>query len=573
MERLSRALLLCLLVLLWLVVPSAWGSASLYRGADVLGTVATTTGPSSDAWVSIEDVGALLGFTASRSGEELLLSRGDGSLRVVLDATAAWRDIYLVPLYAAPFERDGRIWLDTASVAALFQRSVGSGERDRLRFGDVRDVPDVPVEAPSRQEIEDRPPAPITVVEIPTVSPAPLAPTPTGPRASRDQERYETFRPGNDTRRPSVPSADLGEIKQLRWSVAQRRIRAVIDANDGADPDVWMEGGAIHASFASAPATIEGTPGPYENVSVEAKRDARGVELIFASNGTRVEKMLLDSPRRIVLDFFFPADVSIREVARVAPVVEPKLSVPVAPAPVAPAPAPRPSPDRPRGGRKIVVVDPGHGGKDPGASANGVREKDVNLAIGLMLEKILKDDGFDVVMTRRTDVYLKLQERTDIANKADADVFVSVHVNALPSAKRASGFEIYIMALPTDKDALDLAKIENREYVEEKAADPEAVDQRTELLLRILGDMQQNNKINESTGLAESLFEAGRRDGIPMRRVAQAPFFVLRGAGMPAVLLETGFVTNATEAKLLAHSGYQQKIATAMAAGIADYLR
>ena len=128
---------------------------------------------------------------------------------------------------------------------------------------------------------------------------------------------------------------------------------------------------------------------------------------------------------------------------------------------------------------------------------------------------------------------------------------------------------------PTDKDALNLAKIENREYVEGKAAanNNAEVDKRTELLLRILGDMQQNNKINESTELAEALFKAGNGNSLPMKRVAQAPFFVLRGAGMPAVLLETGFVTNETEAKLLAHPGYQERIAKAMAAGVADYLR
>ena len=129
------------------------------------------------------------------------------------------------------------------------------------------------------------------------------------------------------------------------------------------------------------------------------------------------------------------------------------------------------------------------------------------------------------------------------------------------------------MALPTDKDALALAKIENREYVEGKAGSDQEVDKRTETLLKILGDMQQNNKINESTELAEKLFAAGKQDGLPMKRVAQAPFFVLRGAGMPAVLLETGFVTNATEAKLLAHPGYRQRIAQAMAAGIANYLK
>ena len=226
-----------------------------------------------------------------------------------------------------------------------------------------------------------------------------------------------------------------------------------------------------------------------------------------------------------------------------------------------------------RSGRKTIVIDPGHGGKDPGASANGVTEKNVNLGIGLELEKVLLARGYNVVMTRRTDVYLKLQERTDIANEQNADLFVSIHVNALPSKKSMTGFEIYIMALPTDKDAMNLAKIENREYVEGKGMDSENVDRRTEMLLKILGDMQQNNKISESTDFAAALYNAGVRNNLPMRRVAQAPFFVLRGAGMPAVLLETGFVTNAAESQKLTTTAYQQQIANAMSEGIINYLR
>ena len=111
--------------------------------------------------------------------------------------------------------------------------------------------------------------------------------------------------------------------------------------------------------------------------------------------------------------------------------------VPLAPTPPpAPAPAPVPGPagkspraktpvqpPARRGGKRLVVVDPGHGGKDPGATANGVREKDINLGIGLALEEVLRSRGFEVQMTRRTDVYLKLQKRTDITNQANTDVF------------------------------------------------------------------------------------------------------------------------------------------------------
>ena len=119
---------------------------------------------------------------------------------------------------------------------------------------------------------------------------------------------------------------------------------------------------------------------------------------------------------------------------------------------------------------------------------------------------------------------------------------------------------------------MNLAKVENREYVEGKGLDTDNVDRKTEMLLRILGDMQQNNKISESTEFAAALYNAGVRNNLSMRRVAQAPFFVLRGAGMPAVLLETGFVTNANESKLLTSQAYQQRIASAMAEGIVNYI-
>ena len=257
-----------------------------------------------------------------------------------------------------------------------------------------------------------------------------------------------------------------------------------------------------------------------------------------------------------------------------APITQPKKDPVISePATIVIPTSPQASRNLRLSGKKTIVIDPGHGGKDPGASDNGVVEKNVNLAVGLELEKVLASRGYNVVMTRRTDVYLKLQERTDIANNVGADLFVSVHVNALPSKKSMTGFEIYIMALPTDKDAMNLAKIENREYVEGKGVDVANVDRRTEMLLRILGDMQQNNKISESTDFAAALYNAGVRNGLPMRRVAQAPFFVLRGAGMPAVLLETGFVTNANEAVTLTTQPYQNKIATAMAEGIINYLR
>lgn len=226
--------------------------------------------------------------------------------------------------------------------------------------------------------------------------------------------------------------------------------------------------------------------------------------------------------------------------------------------------------------RPVVVVDAGHGGHDPGAAANGVREKDVNLKAAIELGEILRQYGIDARLTRRTDVYLKLAERTAFANKNDADVFVSLHCNAMPKGRSSvAGLEYYIMALPSDKDAMNLAIAENKEISAgvDSAAEAQRADKKTQLLLKILGDMQQNDKINESTTLAEVMHKAAKAGSMPMRKVAQAPFFVLRGAGMPAVLVEMGYLTNAAEARKLNSASYREALCRSIAQGIVQYIK
>jgi len=354
-----------------------------------------------------------------------------------------------------------------------------------------------------------------------------------------------------------------GELRAVRWSASPEKIRAVLDSSDGTNPEISLAAGRIAIPFASVANDFRGVPSPYENVTAELERNADGSAILFLSaSGVRVERLVLDAPRRLVFDFVFTVPTVVRE----SPNRQPQ-----APMPTVTAAAPREAPRT--AGRRLIVLDPGHGGRDPGAVANGIRESDLNLAIGLKLERVLRDRGYDVRMTRRTDVFLRLRERTDIANNANADLFVSIHANALPPGRQARGFEIYVMDLPTDQDALELARRENREYFENNAENVAASDRRTELLLQILGSMQQNQTLNESTAVAEVLFRAGNDAGLPMRRVAQAPFYVLRGAAMPAVLLEVGFITNPEEARLLATPAYQQRIANAMAQGISNYLR
>jgi N-acetylmuramoyl-L-alanine amidase len=237
---------------------------------------------------------------------------------------------------------------------------------------------------------------------------------------------------------------------------------------------------------------------------------------------------------------------------------------------------PTPSTSANAGKQYIVVVDAGHGGQDPGAIGNGLKEKDINLKASLELAASLKNLGLGVKLSRTDDRYLKLAERTAFANSEKADVFISLHCNALPKGQHASGMELYLMDQPTDRAAFNLAVLENREAggeARDSAEETALSDSRTNLLLKILIDMQQNDKINESTNLAEFLYERTRRDGFSLRKVRQAPFFVLRGAEMPALLIEMGYITEAKDAKQLNSQEYRKKMMDSIATGIMHYLK
>ncbi len=218
-------------------------------------------------------------------------------------------------------------------------------------------------------------------------------------------------------------------------------------------------------------------------------------------------------------------------------------------------------------GIKRIVIDPGHGGRDPGAiGPSGLKEKDVVLRIAKDLKKKLKKRGYEVFLTRERDIYLPLEERTAIANTKKADLFISIHANA--SRKRgARGIETYIYNFPSDEEALELAAREN-------AISPQKL---TDLQI-ILHSLRINAKLNESGRLAhhvqESLCDSlnhrksSRRD----RGVKQAPFYVLMGARMPAILAEVSFISNRAAERKLRSRGYLDRIAAAIGEGLNGYI-
>ncbi len=218
-------------------------------------------------------------------------------------------------------------------------------------------------------------------------------------------------------------------------------------------------------------------------------------------------------------------------------------------------------------GIRKIVLDPGHGGKDPGAMAFGTKEKDIVLKVSKKLKAVLsKEYKYDVQMTRTTDTFLPLEERTAIANTSGADLFVSIHVNAHPD-KSARGVETFYLNLATNAEAMRVAAREN-------ATSTHNISD----MQNILTDLMQNSKILESSRLAEFV-QANMISGLAQDKysvkdlgVKQAPFYVLIGAEMPAILAEISFITNPEEAKLLQTDAYLDDIAHQIAAGVAAYV-
>ncbi|MBW2617823.1 MAG: N-acetylmuramoyl-L-alanine amidase [Deltaproteobacteria bacterium] len=220
-------------------------------------------------------------------------------------------------------------------------------------------------------------------------------------------------------------------------------------------------------------------------------------------------------------------------------------------------------------GVETVVIDPGHGGRDPGALTcqPGLVEKQITLKVARHLARLLEQQGVEVVLTRNKDVFVSLEERTAIANTVGADLFISIHVNAARD-RRLSGVETYFLNLATDERAIALAAREN-------ATTTKSISD----LQAILNDLMLNTKIHESNRLA---FQAQRglishlRQSYPKLRslgVKQAPFYVLLGAQMPAVLVEIGFGTNQQDCRRLATKKYLERVAEGIAQGVAQYIR
>ncbi len=216
-----------------------------------------------------------------------------------------------------------------------------------------------------------------------------------------------------------------------------------------------------------------------------------------------------------------------------------------------------------------IVLDPGHGGRDPGAvGAGGSAEKDRNLEIALLVRDLLSVSmpSVRVVMTREDDRYVSLGERTRLANREKADLFVSIHCNA-STRREAGGFETFFLSLARTDEARAVAAMENGVVEMDEAAES---DSTAGALSFLLADLAQNLYLSQSSGLAALVQQSLAREWIEGsdRGVKQAGFYVLRGAWMPSILVEVAFISNPGEERLLQDLDFRFGTASAIVAGI-----
>jgi len=352
----------------------------------------------------------------------------------------------------------------------------------------------------------------------------------------------------------------------LRWSADSRRTQVVIPAARlvQCQWEKTIDGGVIMRFPGASLDTTRWRPGPGKAgvkwIQTQCDK-ARAVVVIQPDSGVAFDRVdILSNPPRYIASFTkeHPANFSSSSRLQLSAKIDSAASSKLAA-------------DKERWALDVVVIDPGHGGKDPGAvGPTKLKEKDVVLDIGLRLVKALREKGVKVIMTRDDDTFIPLAERTRIANHSNGKLFVSLHCNASKNRKLA-GMETFFLSPAKTERAMEVALLENEVIRFEESRDKyQDITEENFILLT----MAQANFTRESQDLAASIqrkvpVKIGLRD----LGVDQAGFYVLVGASMPAILVEMGFISNKTEEKKLKNKAYRQKIAENLCAIIVEFLK
>lgn len=224
----------------------------------------------------------------------------------------------------------------------------------------------------------------------------------------------------------------------------------------------------------------------------------------------------------------------------------------------------------------VVVIDAGHGGKDPGAKGTIVNEKEINLAVALKLGRMIEENQQDVrvIYTRKTDRFIELDERADIANRHKADLFISIHTNAVRRGSSARGTETYTLGLARSEENLEVAMRENSAILLEdnyqqkyEGFDPNSSES------YIIFEFIQNKHVEQSISLASEVQKCFASADRANRGVRQAGFLVLRKTSMPSILVELGYISNREEERFMKSDSGRNKLAKALYEAFAKYKR
>lgn len=222
----------------------------------------------------------------------------------------------------------------------------------------------------------------------------------------------------------------------------------------------------------------------------------------------------------------------------------------------------------------VLVIDAGHGGKDPGARGSVINEKQINLSVALKLGQLIEANQSDVkiIYTRKKDVFVELDERANIANRNKADLFISIHTNAVKKGNTVKGTETYTLGLARSDENLEVAMRENSAILLEddykqkyEGFDPNSSES------YIIFEFMQNKHMEQSIGLASAVQKSFVNINRENRGVRQAGFLVLRKTSMPSILIELGYISNATEERFMKTDAGQTRLATAIYNAFAKY--
>jgi N-acetylmuramoyl-L-alanine amidase len=486
--------------------------------------------------IALDDIARLVGGALRRfpDGERLVLVARGKALEVRRDRATARVAGRLIELSAPVRVRQGRWVVPGDLLVRALPALLGAGVQVAVLPAApavARPAPRVPVQPVVAPAPSPRPsPLPSVPRPAPAVAPA--------PRAAAAEESADPT--------PGAPIRARGA--EVRYRSYPGYTRIVVEGAATFEPRLVESRDALIVPLAGLPAPLPRAArlvrdGLVEALELAPSRGSPALRVSFERPPAGRKVYRLKDPPRLVLDFY--------------------RSAPAAP-PAGPPPAPATL--------RSIVLDPGHGGHDPGAvGPRGLQEKDLTLDIARRLAVVLHEElGVAVTLTRSRDVFVPLRERTALANRQKADLFVSIHVNAARGAA-ASGTETYFLSSEaTDNAARAAAAFENKVIELEPGSRAGSRD----LLRSILWDLAQSEFQQESSRLAEGLQDSLERAlRQPSRGVKQAPFYVLGGAAMPAVLVEIGFISNSHEEERLQDEGYRDRIARALAAGFGSYKR